>query len=147
MPSSDDEIRGMATASSIVGTYSYHESEDNGGQNDEGDLKQLTSNLLPLGKVVLGPAILIHNNLVILERRPVDLDLVDASYHPAHTEINLLDFPILEEDGAPNASQDGIGERVLGEKQPSENTSDGGKRQKGEVGLDKGKIKRNLGPV
>lgn len=81
---------------------------------------------------------------LILELRPVDFDVVDALDVPSETQISLLYFPVLQEDGAPDACKNPIGERVPREPQPGDDSGDGGECEEDDVGLDKCEVKCNL---
>lgn len=100
--------------------------------------------MLPFGKVVLYAAMFIDNNLVVLEARPIHLHLVDASDFPANTEVHLLDLPVFHKDGAPDAGQNGVGQRVLGKELPSNETRDGGEDHKHEICLKERKVKSHF---
>lgn len=124
-----------------------HEPQDNCGKKYKGKLKELPTNLLPLGKVMLCSAVLVNQDPFILERGPVDLDLVDAPYHPANAKVNLLHLPVLQKHGAPYACQYCKCKRVFWKKLPGKQACHGWERQEHEVCLNKGEIKRNLGAV
>ena len=86
----------------------------------------------------------IHYSLLVFESWSVDLQGSDASYIPAKTKINLLELPILQEDGTPKTCRQGIEERVLGQEKPSEQTGNGREEQEDQVRLQEGEVESNL---
>lgn len=81
---------------------------------------------------------------LILELRPVDFDVVNALDIPSETKVSLLYLPVLQEDSAPDACENSIGERVTREPQPGDDSGDGGECEEDDVGLDKCEVKCNL---
>ena len=76
---------------------------------------------------------------------PRGLDRADASHVPPDAQVHLLDLPILDEDGAPDAGEDGVGEGVLRQELPREEPRDGGEGEEDDVGLDEREVKSDLG--
>lgn len=114
-------------------------------ENHERDLQELARDLLAPGEVVEHPPAGVHDLLLPAELRARDLDGADAAHVPADAEVDLLDLPVLEEDGAPGAGEDGVCEGVLGEELPGEEAGYGGEGEEDDVGLDEGKVEGDLG--
>lgn len=79
------------------------------GKKQKGNLQELPADLFPLGKVIVPAPAAVDKDAVVPELRPVDLDALDALDVPPQGEVDLLDLPVLEEDGAPDAGQDAVG--------------------------------------
>jgi hypothetical protein len=107
-------------------------------------LQELANDLLPTGEVVVFASTLISVFFLILELRPVDFDMVNSLDVPSETQVNLLYFPVLQEDSTPDACEDTIGEGVLREPQPGDDSGDGGECEEDDVGLDKCEVECNL---
>lgn len=87
----------------------------------------------------------IHHDLLPPELRTRDLDDPDPSHIPSNAQVHLLYLPVLEENGAPHAREDGVGKRVLCEELPRNEACYCGEGQEYDVSLDKGEVKGDLG--
>lgn len=121
-----------------------HQAQSQRAQKNERKLQKLSGQFLPLRKVMLGAAGLVDDNFVVLERRSVYLDVIHAANIPADTEVRFLQLPVLEEHGAPDASEDGVGQRVFREEEPGQHAGDGWECQEDKVHLDKGEVEGDL---
>jgi hypothetical protein len=64
--------------------------------------------------------------VLVLEVLPLVLDARHTTDTPAHAEIDLLMFPVLGKDHAPEAAQDTIHSGEVSEEQPCRSTKSRG---------------------
>jgi hypothetical protein len=72
------------------------------------------------------------------------IDLRDAAYTPPHSQIGLLVFPVLGEDGAPDGAHEAVDGREVAEYEPRDEAKGSGEHEESEVGLGKGEVEGNL---
>jgi hypothetical protein len=68
----------------------------------------------------------IGRDVLVLEVFPLVLDARHTTDTPAHTEIDLLMFPVLGKDHAPEAAQNTVQGGEVSEKQPCRSTESRG---------------------
>lgn len=90
------------------------------------------------------PRRLVDNLPLPPELRAIHLDRADVTHTPADAQVDLLDLPVLEEDGAPDAGDDAIEEGVFASEEPGDDAGAGWENEEDEICLDKGKVKGYL---
>jgi hypothetical protein len=82
--------------------------------------------------------------IVILELWSIDFHMLNTLDIPAQTQIDLLNLPVLEENSAPDAGEDAVGEGISWKPEPCDNTCYGGESEEEKIGLDESKVKSDL---
>ena len=86
----------------------------------------------------------VHDDPLPSELWAVHFDCPNAFHVPSDAEVDLLDLPILEKDGAPHCGEDGVRRGVGGQELPCDEPGEGWECKKDNVGLDERKVKCNL---
>jgi hypothetical protein len=121
------------------------DAQSNSRQHHEGNLQQLPQQLLPSWEVILRVSRgLIDNHALPAELRPVGFHGADVAHVPPDAEVQLEQFPVFEEDGAPDTGDDAVGEGVFALEEPGDGAGEGGEEEEDEICLDEGEVKCDL---
>lgn len=86
----------------------------------------------------------VHGHSLPSELGAVHLDGTNAFYVPSDAEVDLLNLPVLEENGTPHGGEDGVRRGIGRQELPCDEPGESRECKKHNVGLDEREVKGNL---